>query len=217
MEMKKIDTKTAVSLFLLALIIMTVPASMAATHLIAFGGSLGLKYSPSDFNCSVGDTVKWEGSFSSHPLSSTTIPAEAASWHVTSGSVFAYEVKIAGTYKYQCDLHFGLGMVGQFTAMATSVKEKISTNLPVSFNLEQNFPNPFNPFTKIRFSLLESRHVILNVYNVLGNKVATLVDGVQSAGLHTVEFDASLLPSGIYYYKMEAGNFFAVKKLTLIK
>jgi plastocyanin len=207
--------RTGVSLLLLSL--MSAAVSMAATHVVTFGGSVGFKYSPSNFNCSVGDTVKWEGSFSTHPLSSTTIPTGAASWHNASGSVFTYAVKVAGTYNYKCDVHSGSGMVGQFTAVATEVEEKISTVQPGSYDLSQNYPNPFNPKTTIRFSVPGSQNVVLTVYNVLGNKVATLTDGFQTAGVHELEFDASTLPSGIYYYKMQAGEFIAVKKLTLIK
>jgi plastocyanin len=204
-----------VALFLLSL--MSAPVSMATTHVVAFGGTHGLAYSPNNFNCSVGDIVQWEGAFSMHPLSSTTIPTGAASWHVTSGNLFTYEVKVAGTYHYQCDVHFGSGMTGEFTAAATAVEEKTPVLQPESYILDQNFPNPFNPKTVIRFSVPGTQNVELTVYNVLGNKVATLMDGSQTAGMHEVEFDASMFPSGIYYYRMQAGEFVAVKKLTLIK
>jgi plastocyanin len=217
MEKRVTATGTAVALFLLSLLLSAATVSMAATVVVAFGGAVGFKYSPSDFNCSVGDTIKWEGSFSSHPLSSTAIPPGAATWHASTGSVFSYEVKVAGTYQYKCDFHAGSGMVGQFTASATAVEEKTSTDIPESFGLDQNFPNPFNPKTMIRFSLPETRHVVITIYNELGNKVVTLVNGSEASGSHTVVFDGSTLPSGIYYYRMEAGDFFAVKKLTLIK
>jgi plastocyanin len=215
MASKENVIRTGMAVLLLSL--MSAAVSVAATHVVAFGGTHGLAYSPNNFNCSVGDIVQWEGSFSTHPLSSTTIPNGAASWHNASGSVFTYEVKVAGTYNYKCDVHSGSGMVGQFTAVATEVDEKISTVQPGSYDLSQNYPNPFNPKTTIRFSVPGSQNVVLTVYNVLGNKVATLTDGSQTAGAHEVEFDASTLPSGIYYYKMQAGDFVAVKKLTLIK
>jgi len=85
------------------------------------------------------------------------------------------------------------------------------------FGLAQNYPNPFNPKTTIRFSIPKAQHVTLKVYDVLGCEVATLIDGTQAAGTHAVELDGSMLSSGIYYYRMEAGPFSAFKKLTLIK
>ena len=85
------------------------------------------------------------------------------------------------------------------------------------FGLSQNYPNPFNPKTTIRFSIPKAQHVTLKVYDGLGCEVATLIDGTQAAGTHAVELDGSMLSSGIYYYRMEAGQFSAFKKLTLIK
>jgi plastocyanin len=103
-------------------IALTLPLSLhAVTHVVQFGGAVGLTYSPSSFSAAVHDTVRWNGDFSMHPLSSTTIPAGAATWHVTSGSAFSYVIRVAGTYHYQCDVHVSLGMTGTFTAAASAV------------------------------------------------------------------------------------------------
>lgn len=88
----------------------------ATTHVIQFGGSLGENYSPKSLAVLVGDTVEWVGDFSMHPLSSVSVPAGAASFHQGSGSTFSYPVTLAGSYQYQCDFHFSLGMVGGFAA-----------------------------------------------------------------------------------------------------
>jgi len=81
--------------------------------------------------------------------------------------------------------------------------------IPESFSLSQNYPNPFNPSTTINFTLLATANVTLKVYDVLGKEVAVLVSEERPAGLHSVEFNAADLPSGIYFYKLEAGNFIA--------
>ncbi|MGE5412169.1 MAG: N,N-dimethylformamidase beta subunit family domain-containing protein [Clostridiales bacterium] len=88
---------------------------------------------------------------------------------------------------------------------------------PGEFYLAQNYPNPFNPVTSISYSLPESRKVRLQVYNSLGNNVGCLIDEFQAKGNHTVKFDGASLPSGIYYYRLEAGEFTDTKKLVLLK
>ena len=90
-------------------------------------------------------------------------------------------------------------------------------NIPQSFHLYQNYPNPFNPVTVIKYNLPVAGKVNLEVYNLVGQKVATLVDSKQSAGSHLIEFNASALASGVYLYKITAGSFSAVRKMVLLK
>ena len=89
--------------------------------------------------------------------------------------------------------------------------------MPASFSLNQNYPNPFNPSTKISYSLATDSKVMLKVYNILGAEVLTLVNETQKAGAHTIQFNASNLPSGVYIYRLQADNFTATRKLTLLK
>lgn len=98
----------------------------------------------------------------------------------------------------------------------TGVEEQ-QPGVPVSFDLSQNYPNPFNPTTNIDYSISQSGPVSLKVYDLLGRHVATLFDGQQKVGRYTVEFDASRLASGVYFYKLQAGNSAITKKLVLMK
>jgi len=89
--------------------------------------------------------------------------------------------------------------------------------LPIEFKLEQNFPNPFNPVTVIKFSVPHFEHVAINVYDITGSNVATLVNKQMDAGNYTLTVDASFLASGVYIYRITAGNFVATKKMMLLK
>jgi len=83
--------------------------------------------------------------------------------------------------------------------------------------LMQNYPNPFNPSTNISYSLPRSSFVTISVYNILGQKVKTLINKNESAGNYTVNFDASRLSSGVYFYSLKAGNYIQTKKMILMK
>ncbi len=85
------------------------------------------------------------------------------------------------------------------------------------YTLSQNYPNPFNPSTQINYTLKNSGHVTLKVFDVLGRTVATLVNQDQNAGIHTVQFDASNFSSGIYFYRLESGSFVQTNKMMLLK
>jgi hypothetical protein len=89
--------------------------------------------------------------------------------------------------------------------------------IPKQFELSQNYPNPFNPSTVIRFGLPENSKVLLEVYNILGEKVATLVNGEFKAGYYTINFDARDLTSGVYFYRIETSSWKDVKKMILVK
>jgi len=89
--------------------------------------------------------------------------------------------------------------------------------LPSRFALEQNYPNPFNPSTTIRYDLPRSSHVTLSVYDVLGRKVATLLNEEKSAGTYTVQWDASSVSSGVYFYRLKAGDFVQTKRMMVVR
>jgi hypothetical protein len=89
--------------------------------------------------------------------------------------------------------------------------------VPKEFMLEQNFPNPFNPSTTIQYALPVRSHVSLTVFNTLGQEISVLRNGEQEAGYHDVKFDGTNLPSGVYFYRMQADNYVETRKLLLLR
>jgi len=114
-------------------------------------------------------------------------------------------------------LYYRLKQVDFDGAFAYSPVVEVRVAPPTEFALEQNYPNPFNPTTTIRYQLPVTSDVKLEVYDVLGKKVATLVSGRQEAGIYTYTLNASTLSSGVYFYRLQAGRFVETKKMMLVK
>ncbi|MBC8489895.1 MAG: T9SS type A sorting domain-containing protein [Bacteroidetes bacterium] len=123
-------------------------------------------------------------------------------------------------YFWRANARNGLG-TGPFSAIwfFTSVVTNISTNgeIPNEFRLYNNYPNPFNPTTNIKFSIPTQGFVTLKVFNSLGKEVATLVNENTSVGTYEVNFDAGSLTSGVYFYRLQSDNFTETKRMMLIK
>ena len=120
--------------------------------------------------------------------------------NLTGGTQFSYRLKQIdndGKYEYS--------------------KEVEVEVVPKEINLLQNYPNPFNPVTEIKFTLPEAVKVTLKVYNIIGQEVASLVNGIEEAGFHSVKFGGSNLPSGTYIYRLQANSFVQTKKMVLLK
>lgn len=107
------------------------------------------------------------------------------------------------------------GTVVQFGTL-TGIKTS-EYSAPVNFDLKQNFPNPFNPSTKIEFALPSDQTVTLKVFNMLGQEVAILINKEMNAGNHNINFNAYNLSSGVYLYQLKAGNYIQTKKMTILK
>ena len=101
--------------------------------------------------------------------------------------------------------------------MVVGVEDSFVDGIPVEYELFNNYPNPFNPTTKLSFNLPKEEDVKLDIFNVLGQKVVSLINDKLSAGQHTVDFNANNLPSGLYIYQLQAGNFNSSKKMVLLK
>jgi hypothetical protein len=111
---------------------------------------------------------------------------------------------------------WGGGVWRKSTSSVLAV-ERNKGGLPMVFQLDQNYPNPFNPSTTINYSLAKEGHVKLTVYNSIGCKIATIADENKPAGNYSVQFNGSKFPSGVYFYRLESGNYSAVKKFILMK
>jgi hypothetical protein len=98
-----------------------------------------------------------------------------------------------------------------------SPEVEVSLNAVSDYSLKQNFPNPFNPTTKIEYSIPTDNNVEIKVFNVLGVEVATLLNELRQAGTHSIEFNSDALPSGIYFYKINSGRYSEVKKMILLR
>jgi subtilisin family serine protease len=131
----------------------------------------------------------------------------------TSQSVYSFSENklVAGKYLYR------LKQIDLDGTTAYSQEVEVDMGIPTEFTLDQNFPNPFNPNTIIRFALPVAGGVSLNIYNTLGEKVASLINKEMAAGYHEVSFNASELPSGLYLYELRSGDFSSVRKMLLMK
>ena len=135
------------------------------------------------------------------------------------GLIYEYWWELAGFEKSLLGCVIDGVVYGDTTVVSVDDEEP---NIPYSFNLEQNYPNPFNPSTIIRYEIPgqarnDNMTVVLKVYDVLGNEIATLVKEQKPAGNHEVIFDATGLPSGIYFYRLIAGSHSATKKMILLR
>ena len=127
-----------------------------------------------------------------------------------------------GTYKVILSVYNEIGswdttsVTVEITDIATAIAEENSLQ-PKEFSLSQNYPNPFNPLTTIRYNLAKKAQVELAVFNILGEKVATLIQGYQNAGRYSLQFNGASLSSGIYFYKLAYNGKNLIRKMTVIK
>lgn len=144
---------------------------------------------------------------------------DSGPWWEIPSHVLSYPTALSGGGNNEWEDNISmLGVAAMAGSGVPTSNEGLIDELPKQFSLLQNYPNPFNPTTKIVFTLPNTSKVNLTVFNILGQKVATLIDGQQlSVGNHTVNFDASSLSSGMYIYRIEAGKFMSSKKMMLIK
>jgi hypothetical protein len=166
-------------------------------------------------NTSAYSIVRWDGS-TWHPLGTglrqslnfAAIPTVASLLATPEG------LYVGGRFTHAGNSYSN--MIALYTDFTTAVDNELNI-LPSEFLLSQNYPNPFNPSTTIQFSLPQADLVKLSIYNVLGELVASPINSEKAAGIHSVQFNADGLASGIYYYTLKAGSFVETKKMILVK
>jgi plastocyanin len=193
--------------------------SVSVTHTIT---NSAFSFSPSTLTINLGDTVKFVLAIIHNALE-----VDLATWNangITSNGGFdtpfgggTVLLTQTGTHYYVCVNHAFLGMKGQIVVNSASDVQTSNNNVPDSYNLKQNFPNPFNPSTKISFSLPQKSNVTLKIYNAIGQEIKTLMEGETDAGIHEIEFNGSNLPSGIYFYRLLTPSYTDTKRLVLLK
>ncbi|SMO91415.1 Por secretion system C-terminal sorting domain-containing protein [Gracilimonas mengyeensis] len=144
-------------------------------------------------------------------------PDQRAGFSTQLSSEEAETYTLENIFSKESNPNFGRDWMPSPELTPVSINEASNINTPHKYELQQNYPNPFNPATKIGFTLPSATHISLIVYDLLGRKVATLLDEKKQAGHFTVQFDAGPLSSGIYLYQMKTDNFTRVNKMTLIK
>lgn len=133
---------------------------------------------------------------------------------VNTPTKYSYSDRNLATGKYSYKIK-QIDYNGNFEYFA--LENDVIVGIPANYELSQNYPNPFNPSTKINFSIPKDQRVSLKIYDMLGKETATIVNEYKAAGFYTVEFNASNLTSGIYFYVLRGDNFTQTKKMTLIK
>lgn len=176
-------------------------------------------FNPSSINVTAGDSVKWtnNGSFDH------TSTSDSGVWNsgtIPSGSSFTRQFSTPGSFPYHCAIH--TTMQATVIVSPTSVGDGNSSNFPRDYSLNQNFPNPFNSFTRISFYLPKNGNVKLEVYNILGQKIRTLLEKVEEPGPKTLFWDGTddrglNVPTGIYFYRLTAQDFVDTKKMVYLK
>jgi hypothetical protein len=146
------------------------------------------------------------------------IPGHGSTLEPQSYSFVDNTITEVGTYYYRLRQVDNDGLLNYSSPISVTISTLgVDEQLPLTYKLEQNYPNPFNPVTTIKYSLPSKSFVSLKVYNLLGNEVATLVNSYQDEGYKNVKFDGSNLSSGIYIYKIKAGNYSEVKRMLLVR
>jgi plastocyanin len=186
--------------------LLTANSIFAADHIILFGVG-GLTYDPSSLTVNLGDNIIFRGNFSSHPLSSTSVPQGANSFSNTSGSAdFSYTVTVPGNYAYQCDFHAGGGMTGSFTVEDPSGIKL----LPITPGAVAVYPTFTTDFVNVDLSALtkSDSRILIEITNLSGQQVIS----EQKTNLSFTQLSVNSLSNGIYFLTVKQDGLLIANK-----
>ncbi len=171
---------------------------------------------PGDVNLNIGETVQFVAKgIDAEQMAVSLIPQ----WSADGGDIDAtglFTANQTGTFTITAANQEGI-ISGTANVTVASIGITSAEGLPKKFNLSQNFPNPFNPTTTIQFAVKEKCRVVLKIYDILGRETTTLIEQVYESGFHQIMFDATQYATGIYIYKIQMKDFYAVKKMVLLE
>jgi len=174
-------------------------------------------FSPANLTISHGDTVVWHCTSGFHNVHHLGNPSRFGNAAASAPWTYQFAFSNVGdsVFHYDCQIHPSQ-MQGTVTVAPLAAPEPVARP-STAYSLSQNYPNPFNPVTQIRFDLAHDAAVTLDVFNLMGQKAAQLVNAPLVAGSHTVSFDASALPTGVYIYRLAADGQMVQRKMMLLK
>lgn len=204
---------------LFVLLFFAAGTSFSTTHTIT---NSGLTFSPSSITINSGDTVVFalESSHTAREVDQSTWDAGGTTSNGGFDLGFGGGTTVLttpGVHYYVCVPHASLGMKGTITVNSVTETQTVTKISPDDFDLMQNYPNPFNPSTVISFNLPSKSFVTLKIFDAQGREVSKIVSEELPAGQYERRWNAAGLPSGIYFYRLEAGKFTETKKLIFIK
>ena len=171
-------------------------------------------YNPGGMHIHVGDAIEWTN-LDGVMHSATSDNGVWDSGLLAQNESYTYTFSLEGDYPYHCSLHSFM-MDTIVVSNVTGISD-LPSALPDRFEMAQNYPNPFNAETAIEYALPSDSHVRIDIYNLLGQNIETLVDDTRPAGYHQVVWNASDVPTGVYFYRIVAGNYMQTRKMLLVK
>ena len=214
-----------IAVLLSAVMTMTAGNKAAATTWTVDVSSFS--FSPKNLTIQAGDIVRWQRVSGTHTTTSGESCVADQLWDApidAAHTSFQGQFNSVGNFPYFCRPHCGSGMTGTINVEMVSgvFDEPSGEGLPRSFALQQNYPNPFNASTVISYELAKEGHITLEVFDVLGRIVTTLVDEIQPVGRHEISWDGhanggALVPSGIYFYRLTAPQEIESREMILLK
>ena len=210
-KMKRVLMSAATVIMLTAVMMAFAPSASAITYEVEIED---FAFIPGRLHLNVGDAIEWRNRDNVQHTSTS----DSGIWNsglLARDQTFTYVFNNEGVFPYHCSPHPNMVdtiVVGNPTGIYDALP-----SLPNQVELSQNYPNPFNAKTSISYTLPRDAHVRIAVYNLLGQEIVTLTDENQSAGNHSVLWDAADAPTGVYFYRLETAEFTATRKMLLAK